>query len=152
MDYSLCPWNSPGKITGGGSHSLLQEIFLTQELNLGVLQYRQFLYDLIHQGIHKFKSSNTIYLNFLIVSFFFFFFWILQSVQFISSVVSDSLLPRGLQHTSPPCSSPTPGIYSNSCPLSRWCHPTISSSVVHFSSCLQSFPASGSFQMSQFFA
>ena len=74
------------------------------------------------------------------------------SVEFSRSVLSDSLRPHGLQHTRPPCSSPTPGVYSNSCPLSRWCHPTISSSVIHFSSCLQSFPASGSFQMSQFSA
>ena len=73
------------------------------------------------------------------------------SVQFSCSVVSDSLWPQGLQHARPPCLSPTPGVYSNSLPLSRWCHPTISSSVIPFSSCLQSFPASGSFQMSQFF-
>ena len=66
--------------------------------------------------------------------------------------MSDSLRPHGLQHTRPPCSSLTPGVYSNSCPLSWWCHLTISSSVVPFSSCLQSFPASGSFQMSHFFA
>ena len=59
--------------------------------------------------------------------------------------------PHGLQHTRLPCPSPTSRVYSNSCPLSRWCHPTISSSVVPFSSCLQSFPASGSFQMSQIF-
>ena len=63
--------------------------------------------------------------------------------------MSDSLLPHGPQHARPPCPSPTPGVYPNSCPLSRWCHPTISSSVVPFSSCLQSFPASGSFQMNQ---
>ena len=75
----------------------------------------------------------------------------ISSVQFSRSVVSDSLRPHGLQHTRPPCPSPTPGIDSNSSPLSRWCHPTISSSVVPFSSHLQSFPASGSFQMSQFF-
>ena len=60
--------------------------------------------------------------------------------------------PHGLQHARPPCPSPTPGVYSNSCPLSQWCHPTISSCVVPFSSCLQSFPASGSFPVSQFFA
>ena len=72
-------------------------------------------------------------------------------VQFSCSVVSDSMQPRGLQHARPPCPSPTPGVYSNSCPLSRWCHPIISSSIVLISSCLQSFPASGSFQMSQFF-
>ena len=71
--------------------------------------------------------------------------------QFSRSVVSDSLRPHGLQHSRPPCPSPTPGVYSNLCLLSRWCHPAISSSVVPFSSHLQSFPASGSFQMSQFF-
>ena len=75
-----------------------------------------------------------------------------SSVQFSCSVVSDFLRPHGLQHARLPCPSPTPGAYSNSCPLSRWCHPTISSSVVPFSSHLQSFPASGSFQMSQFLA
>ena len=74
------------------------------------------------------------------------------SVEFSLSVVSDSLQPHGLQHTTSPCPSPTPRVYSNLCPLSRWCHPTISSFVVPFSSCLQFFPASGSFQMSQFFA
>ena len=74
-----------------------------------------------------------------------------SSVQFSHSVVSDSLWPHGLQHAKPPCLSPSPGVYSNSCPLSQWCHPTISSSVIPFSSCLQSFPASGSFQMSQLF-
>ena len=74
-----------------------------------------------------------------------------SSVQFSCSVISDSLWPHGLQHSRPPCPSPTPRDYSNSCPLSRWCHPTISSSVIPFSSCLQSFLASGSFQMSQLF-
>ena len=71
-----------------------------------------------------------------------------RSVQY--SVMSNSLQPHGLQHARPPCPSPTPGVYSNSCPSSWWCHPTILSSVVPFSSCLQSFPASGSFPMSQF--
>ena len=66
--------------------------------------------------------------------------------------MSESLQPRGLQHARPPCPSPTPRVYSNSCPLSQWCHLTISSSAIPFSSCLQSFPASGSFQISQFFA
>ena len=69
----------------------------------------------------------------------------------VQSVMSDSLQPHGLQHARLPCPSPTPGTYSNSCPSSRWCQPTISSSVVPFSSYLQSFPASGSFPMSQFF-
>ena len=66
--------------------------------------------------------------------------------------MSDSLWPHGLQHARPPCLSPTPEACSNSCPLSWWCHPTISSSVIPFSSCLQSFPASGSFPLSQFIA
>ena len=75
-----------------------------------------------------------------------------HSVQFSHSVLSDSLQPHGLQHPRLPCPLPTPRAYSNSCPLRRWCHPTISSSVIPFSSCPQSFPASGSFQMSQLFA
>ena len=74
-----------------------------------------------------------------------------SSAQFSHSVVSDSLWPHGLQHARPPRPSPTPRVYSNSCPSSWWCHPTISSSVVPFPSCLQFFPASESFQMSQFF-
>ena len=74
------------------------------------------------------------------------------SVQFSCSVISDSLLPHEPQHAGPPCPSPTPRVYPNPCPSSQWCHPTISSSVIPFSSCPQSFPASGSFQMSQLFA
>ena len=75
----------------------------------------------------------------------------INSVQFSRSVVSDSLWPHELQHARPPCPSPIPGAYPNSCPLSRWRHPTLSSSVVPFS-CPQSFPASGCFQMSQLLA
>ena len=71
--------------------------------------------------------------------------------EFSRSIMSDSLRPHGLQYARPPCPSPTSRIGSNSCPLSRWCHPTISSSVVRFSSCPQSFPASGSFPVTQFF-
>ena len=78
--------------------------------------------------------------------------WRIQNVHFSLSVTSDSLLLHGLQHARPPCPSPTTRVYSSSCPLSWWCHLTISSSVVPFSSCLQSCPASGSFQISQFFA
>ena len=73
----------------------------------------------------------------------------LSSVQYSHSVLTDSLRPHGLQHTRPPCPSPTLRVYANSCPLSQWCHPTISSSVIPF--CLQSFPALGSFPMNQFF-
>ena len=75
-----------------------------------------------------------------------------SSFQFSHSVVSNSLRPHESQHARPPCPSPTPRVYSNPCPLSRWCHPTISSSVIPFSSCSQSFTASGSFPMSQLFA
>ena len=75
-----------------------------------------------------------------------------SSVQFSLSVMSDSLWPHEPQHARPPYPSSTPGVHPNSCPSSQWCHPTISSSVIPFSSCPQSFPASGSFQMSQLFA
>ena len=77
---------------------------------------------------------------------------LLISVLFSRSVVSNSLRPHEPQHARPPCPSPTPGVYPNSCPLSQWCHLAISSSVIPFSSCLQSFPTSGSFQMSQLFS
>ena len=88
----------------------------------------------------KFLSKSKLTLNI---------FWLSVS-QFSCSVVSNSLRPHGLQHTRPPC--PTPRVYSNSCPLSQWCHPTISSSVICFSSHLQSSAELRSFQMSQFFA
>ena len=90
------------------------------------------------QTSHPRKGDSS-----LSLSFFFFF--------FTNSVLSDSLWPHESQHPRPPCPSPAPRIYPNSCPLSWWCHPTISSSVIPFSSCPQSFPASGSFQMSQLF-
>ena len=76
---------------------------------------------------------------------------LVYGIQFSCSVVSDSLRPHEPQHARPPCPSPTPGVYSNSRPPSRWCHPAISSSVVPFSSCPQSFPASGSFPVSELF-
>ena len=76
----------------------------------------------------------------------------LSSVQFSHSVMSDSLQPHESQHTRPPCPSPTPGVHADSCPLSHWCHPAISFSIVPFSSCPQSLPASESFPMSQLFA
>ena len=76
----------------------------------------------------------------------------ISSVRFSCSVVSDSWRPHESQHARPPCPSPTPGVYSNSCPASWWCHPAISSSVVPSSSCPQSLPASGSFPMSELFA
>ena len=84
----------------------------------------------------------------------FFAFWSFTrcySIQFSHSVMSSSLRPHELQHVRAPCPSPTPGVHPNPCPLSQWCHPTISSSVIPFSSCPKSFSASGSFQMSQLF-
>ena len=111
-----------------GCHTLLQGIVPTQGWNPS-LHCRQILYHLIHQG----SPNGTI-----------------SSVQFSCSVVTDSWRPQ-LQHARPPCPSPTPGVHPNPCPSSQRCHPTISSFVIHFSSCLQSFPASGFFPMSQFF-
>ena len=95
----------------------------------------------LHFQISNFFLSGWIYRSWIVGS----------SVQFSCLVMSDSLRPHGLQQTRPPCPSPAPGTYSNSCPLSQWYHPTILSSVVPFSSRLQFFPASGSFLMSQFF-
>ena len=89
--------------------------------------------------------------HFSLFLYFLFLFW-KSSVPFSHSVMSDFLRPHESQHTRPPCLSPTPRVYSNPCPSSRWCHPTLSSSVVPFSSCSQSLPASGLFPMSQLFA
>ena len=97
-----------------------------------------FSYTHTHIHLYVYTYTHTFFLNHL-------------RVQFSHSVVSNSLRPHGPQHTRLPCPSPTPRTCSNSCPSSPWCHPTISSSVVPFSSCLQSFLASGSFPMSQFF-
>ena len=93
-------------------------------------------------------SSNVLKGLFLFLSFFF----CEEQASVQCSFMSDSLRLHGQQHARLPCPSPTPRVCSNSCPLSRWCHPTISSSVIPFSCCLQSFPALGSFPMSQFFA
>ena len=93
-------------------------------------------------GVNCFNLCILIYSQVMIYS----------SIQFSGSVMCNSLHPHGLWNTRPPWPSPTTGVYSNSCPLSRWFHPTISSSVSPYSSCLQSFPISGSFQMNQFFA
>ena len=114
------PWNSPGQNNRVGSFSFLQGIFPAQGSKPGLLHCRQILYQLSH-----------------------------SSVQFSHSVVSDSLRPHESQHTRPPCLSPTPGVHSDSCPSSQWCHPA---SVVPFSSCPQSLPASESFPVSQLFA
>ena len=97
-----------------------------------------------HTTVHFFFS-------FFLLGFKISLYWF-SSVQFSHSVIPDSLLPHGLQHTRPPCPSPAPRVHPNPCPVTQWCHPTISSSVVPFSSCPRSSPASGSFQMSQSFA
>ena len=122
--------DSPGKNTRVGCHALLQGMCLTQGSNPGLPHCRWIFLPADLPGKPPQEHS---------------------SVQFSHSVMSNALRPYGLQHTRLPCPSPTPRVYSNSCPLSWWCHPTISSSVVPFS-CLQSFPASGSYQMSQLFA
>ena len=117
------------------------------------------IYDFHSEPKHIFLTTPIQTVHFFLRWFCFLFFFIyvlallpsFSPVQFSHSVMSDSLWPHGLHHARPPCSSPTPGACSNSCPLSRWCHPTISSSVVPFSFHLQSFPASGSFPMSHFF-
>ena len=111
---------------------------MTKLINIYVKLW-YFLYEWVNK-ISKTTEISYVYVCLCI-------FW--ASVQFSRSVISDSLRPHGLQHAKLPCPS-TPRARSNSCPLSRWCHPTISSSVVPFSSHLQSFPESGSFQMSQF--
>ena len=130
----LGPWESLGKTTGVVCKALLQGIFPTQGLNPGFSHCKQILHHLSYKGSPA-KGS---------VQF--------SSVQFSLSVVSDSLRPHESQHARPPCPSPTPGVYPNSCPSSQWCHPAISSSVTSFSSRPQSLSASGSFPMSQLVA
>ena len=133
----------------GDSLSLLKGIFPTQEMNQCLHLCRWILYQLSYQrslnssiGMSNIKESDyNSHYNIHSVS----------SVQFSLSVVSDTLWHHELWHARPPCPSPSPGVHWNTCPLSQWCHPTILSSAVPFSSHLQSFPASGSFQMSQFF-
>ena len=99
---------------------------------------------IVENHLHKDDVEESIYVSVRVCV-------LCSSAQFNWSVVSDSLQPHELKHARPPCSSPTPGVYSSSCPSSQWCHPAISSSVVPFSSCPQSLPASESFPMSQLF-
>ena len=104
-------------------------------------------------GLCRREKSKCLFLNKLLcTAAMLTIYWSTHSVQLSCSVVSDCLQPHESQHTRPSCPSPTPRVHSNSCPLSRWCHPAISSSVVPFSSCPQSLPASGSFPTSQLFA
>ena len=110
-------------------------------------------YKIINWCIHTGKYSYTfVHLKNKDLNTCFYWKIVFHSVQFSCSVMSNSLRPHESQHTGPPCPSQTPRVHPNPCPSSHWCHPTISSSVVTFSSCPQSFPASGSFQMSQLFA
>ena len=128
-----------------GSLFLLQQIFLIQELNGGLLHCRWILYQLSYQG----SPSYMLTINQKPIAD-------AQTHKRLSSLsvawLCQTLWSHGLQHTRLPCLSPSPRICSNSHPLSRWCHPIISSSIVPFSSCLQSFPASGSFLMNSLFA
>ena len=132
----LCPWDLPGKNTGLCCHFLLQGILLTQGLNPRLPALAGGFFTTEPPG--KPESSFSIPYR-------------KDSSQFSHSVVSNSLYPHGLQHPRPPRPSPTSVHGPNSCSSSWWCHPTISSSVIPFSSHLQSLPASGSFYMSQFF-
>ena len=124
------PMGFPGQEYLGGLSFPTPGVLLTQGSNLCLLQWQVDSSSLNHQGSPETQIS---------------------SVQFNHSVGSNSLQSHGVQHTRPPCPFPTPGVYSDSCPLSLWCHPTISSSAIPFSSHFQSFPTSGSFQMSQLF-
>ena len=131
------PWDSPGKNTGVGCHLVLQGIFLTQGSNVGSrVTSRSFTM----WATRKFWKK--VYLKAFLGLY----------GQFSCSVMSHSFRHHRLQHARLPCPSPTLRVYSNSCPSSWWCHTNISSSAIPFSSCPQSFPALGSFPMSQFFA
>ena len=153
LNQVLCPWDFPGNSTGVDCHFLLQRIFPNQGLNPGLPHCRQTLYHLSHQG-SPFKVLSTII---LIEQFLpFKSFEVAYPKSTISSVQSFSrvqlyVTPSTAAHRLP-CPSQSPRACSNSCPSSWWCHPTISSSVVPFSFCLQSFSAAGSFLMSQLFA
>ena len=139
----ICPWDFPGKTTGVDCHFLFSFSPFPDSGIKPTSFESPLLAGRFFNTIPPGRPPN-------ITKWF-------SSVQFSHSVVSNSLRRHGLQHARPPSPSPTPGVYPNSCPLSRWCNPTISSSVVPFSSCLQSFPASGdfpasgTFQMSQLF-
>ena len=144
-----CPWDSPGKNTGVRCHFLLQCMKVKSESE--VTQSCPNFCDpmdcsLLGSSIHGFCQARVLEWGTIAFSGTF-----LSSVQFSRSVVSDSLRTHESQNARPPCSSPSPGVHSKSRPSSRSCHPTISSSVVPFSSYPQSLPASESFSMSQLF-
>ena len=165
--FSFCPWGSHGKNTGMSFPFLLQWTTFCQNSSLWPVCMAWLIASLSYtshfamtrlwsmKGIVDLQCVDFRCRTKYSVSFFFSdytpLYVITRSVQFSPSVVSHFLWPHGLQHARLPCSSPVPGTCSNSCPSSQWCHPTISSSVVPLPSCPQSFPASGSFQMSQLF-
>ena len=130
-----CSW--PGSLSFTSSRNLLKlvPVKLVMPSNHLILCCPLLLLPWIFPSIRVFSNESVLRISSV-------------QVQFSHSVVSGSLRSHGPQHTRPPCLSPTPGVYPNSCPLSQWCHPTISSSVIPFFSCPQSFPASRSFQMS----
>ena len=162
----LCPWDSSGRNTRVGCHFLFHAVFLTQGLNpclLSLLYWQVSSLPLVPPEKSWYTCTTDIFFGLLrskdwkekelwvVLSFSFCHCFQQSSVQLSRSVMSDSLQTHEQWHARPPCPPPIPGVYPNSCPLSRRCHPTISSSVVPFSSHPQSFPASGSFQMSQLF-
>ena len=147
----LRPWDSPGKNSGVGSHFFLQYINVKSESEVAqscLTPSDPMDYSPPDSSVHGIFQARVLE-------------WVaiafsgsdlrLPSVQFSRSVVSDSLRPHESQHARPPCPSPTHRVHSDSRPSSQWCHPAISSSVVPFSSYPQSFPASGSFHVSQLF-
>ena len=147
--------DSPGKNSGMGCYTLLQGIFPTQGSNSGLPRCRQIFLTSEPPGKPRLKMKTTKLSSNVNVPFLFppamnkssyYSIRLPHSVQFSCSVVFNSLQSHESQHARPPCTSPTPGVYSNSCSSSRRCHPTVSSSVIPFSSCPQSLPASGFFQ------
>ena len=132
----IVAWRMPGTEEPGGLPSMGLHRVGHDWSNLAAAAESPWYLHLLHLVLH---SHHPILSLLLKIQF--------SSVQFSRSVMSNSLWPYRLQHARPPCPSSTPRVYSNSCPFSQWCHPTISSSVIPFSSCLQFFPASGSFQM-----
>jgi len=138
------------RVGGRSGHTLTgnKKILLYSLKNTLLAKYIAHIIYLIPPPEHNCLTEKTmpvfLFVNIIVKSNY-------HSLQFSSSVVSDSLQPPEPQHARPPCPSPTPRVHPNPCPLSQWCHPTISSSVVPFPSCPQSFPASGSFPMSQLF-
>ena len=133
------------------SHYLISVLLFFFNFSFFIFWFLNFLWRFLICWWHYFGKNNANWIEVFWIYSKWNIFCLFTSVQFSCSVMSNSLQPGGLQHTRPPCPSPTPGVYRKSRPLSWWYHPTISTFIVPFSSCLKSFPASGSFQMSQYF-